>query len=290
MGGGHLFRPGRDPGEALRRDRAAGHHLPPGPPQGRGPDPVPPVLHPGRGGSPLLRCGQRLRAAHRRHGGAHRRGPGRRPAGDRAPDRGPALRAERPGRAHLRGQELLHRARAGRGPGLCAVPRRPGELGQGRGGQGRAAPARGAGRAAGPGGGHHAGDPAVAGRGTPARLRLPGRGHRGPVAGAEDGRLAHRHHDRGLRPRPVPRRLPRGARGGRPGQGRGQRRRPSGRPGRARSPEPARRPDRDPAGQRGRREERPRNGRRPAQAAEPAPEADEEPKPAKPRTRRKASL
>src|SRR3974377_450551 len=96
-------------------------------------------------------------------------------------------------------------------------------------------------------------------RGALARIRGPVRGDRGPGAGAEDGRLADRHDDRGLRPRPVPRRLPRGARGGRPGQDRGQRHRPPGRPGGTRPqgrpgappPQgPARRPDRDPASQR----------------------------------------
>src|SRR6266536_2705220 len=92
---------------------------------------------------------------------------------------------------------------------------------------------------------------AVARRGAQARLRLPGRGRRGPVAGAEDGRVAHRHDDRGLRARSVQGRVPRGARGRRPGQDRGQRHRPAGWPGPARGQEAARRPDRDPAGQRG---------------------------------------
>ena len=191
----------------------------------------------------------------------------------------------RSGRADLLQQELLHRARAGGRPRLRAVPRRPRGVGEGGGGQGRAAPARGAGRAAGPGGRDHAGDPAVAGRGAQARVRLPRRGHRGPVAGAEDGRLADRHDDRGFRARPVPRRLPGGARGRRPGQGRGQRRRPPGRPGPARGQEAARRPDRDPAGQR-------RGGqgrRRPRQIRRSQRRPDEAKPSAKAKPRRRAS-
>ena len=53
------------------------------------------------------------------------------------------------------------------------------------------------------------------------RLRVPGRGHRGAVAGAEDGVLADRLDDGGLRSRAVPRQLPGGAGGTGGGQGAG---------------------------------------------------------------------
>ena len=56
-----------------------------------------------------------------------------------------------------------------------------------------------------------AGDDGLAGRGARPGLRLPRRGRDGPPAGAGDGRVADREHDRRLRPGPVPRRLPGGA-------------------------------------------------------------------------------
>src|SRR5262249_46617097 len=68
--------------------------------------------------------------------------------------------------------------------------------------------------------------------------------------------------DRGLRARPVPRRVPRGAGGRGPGQDRGQRRRPPVWRGPARRQEAARRPDRDPARQRGGGQGRAGPGRR----------------------------
>ncbi len=65
-------------------------------------------------------------------------------------------------------------------------------------------------------------------------LQVPRRGRRRPVAGAEDGRLADRHDDRGLRSVALQGRLPGGARGARAGQDRGQRGGQAGRADRAR--------------------------------------------------------
>src|ERR1700726_898847 len=75
--GRDFLRPRHDPRKTLRRDGAEGYCVPPGSPDRRRPDQVPPGLLRLRGGGPLRGRGQGLRAADRRGGGADRRGPGR---------------------------------------------------------------------------------------------------------------------------------------------------------------------------------------------------------------------
>ena len=263
MGRCDLFRPGRDPGQALRRDGAAGHHLPPGAPQGRGQDPVPPGLHARRGGSPVLRHRQGLRAAHRRHGGADRRGPGRPAAGDRAPDRGAALRARPPRSSRSTRTRATTPSPSRRAPGPTCCSATPCEA------SGKVAVAK----------------VALRQREALAALRVregvitletllwPDEVRKPDFAFLDEDievrsqelKMAASLIDtmtEDFEPDQYHDALPRGARGRRPGQDRGQQRRPPGRPGPARGQEAARRPDRDPAGQRGGGQGRPRQVRR----------------------------
>ena len=197
----HLVRAGDDPGQALYRHRAAGRYFPSGARSGRRPDQVPPGLRAGRRGGAVRRRGQGVRAGGRPDGRADRRGLRQAAAAHRPQHRGAELHPGRPDRSDPDEPELLRGAGESRDAGLRAAPRRAGAVRPGGRGPGRAAPAGVAGHAAHPGRRAGAGDPALAGRGARGRLPVPGRGHRDPVPGAEDGVLADRLDDRGLRSR-----------------------------------------------------------------------------------------
>ena len=192
--------------------------------RGRRPDPVPPGLLAGRRGGAVCGGRQGVRAARRRDGRADRRGPRRPAARVGKQHRGPALHPGGPARPDpvRTGATTSSPSPPASGPTRCSGTPWSAPTGS-RSARWRCGSASRWPSLRTPRRRARARDAAVAGRGPHRGLPVPRRGHRGPLSGTADGDVAHRLHDRRLRPRRVPRPVPGGAGGTGRGQGRGPR-------------------------------------------------------------------